>query len=252
MYFAYFDESGDDGMVNSRTPAFTLSGLLVHERNWADCLDQLVAFRGYLRDQFGVPRRAELKANWIIQRKGTFKDSPLSLPARLRLMEACMRFQRKSGLFRAFAVVINKDRIQKRDSDPRDLAWTRAIERLQSFARDEDERVHILPDEGHGYYIRKRLSQMRRNHYVGSAFGDGTLKALANRLVEDSSDRRSHESYFIQLADLNAYAAYKHEYPGNGIGTGLWSALGDSRILQVNRLTGGAPGIVSWPRDSRL
>jgi len=248
MYFAYFDESGDDGLVDSQTPAFTLSGLLVHERNWADSLDQLVAFRGYLRDQFGVLRRSELKANWIIQRKGTFKDSPLSFAARLRLMEACMRFQRKSGLFRAFAVVINKDRIQRRDSDPRDLAWTRAIERLQSFARDEDERVHILPDEGHGYYIRKRLRQMRRSHYVGSAFGDGSLKVTASRLVEDSSDRRSHESYFIQLADLNAYAAYKHEYSGNGVGKELWNALGDARILQVNQLTGGPPGIVSWPR----
>jgi hypothetical protein len=142
-----------------------------------------------------------------------------------------MRFQRKSGLFRTFAVVINKDRIQKLDSDPRDLAWTRAIERLQSFARDEDERMHILPDEGHGCYIRKRLRQMRRNHYVGSAFGDGTLKALANRLIEDGSDRRSHESYFIQLADLNAYAAYKHEYPGNGYRDGAVERIGGQRDL---------------------
>lgn len=248
MYFAYFDESGDNGMIDSPTRAFTLAGVLVHERHWFDALNQLVAFRGYVRDQFGVRRSVELKANWILQRKGTFKDSPLSLPARVRLMQACMRFQRKSGLFRTFAVIINKDLIQKRDSDPRDLAWTRAMERLQTMARKEDERVHILPDEGHGYFIRRRLRQMRRHHFVGSAFGEGVLPAEATRIVEDCSDRRSDESYFIQLADLNAYAAYKHEYPGKGIGPELWNELGSARMPEVNRLAGGPMGIVSWPQ----
>lgn len=248
MYFAYFDESGDNGMDNSPTCAFTLAGVLVHEREWIEALNALVSFRTYLRDQFQILRRTELKANWLVQRKGAFKDSPLSFSARMRVMEACMRFQRKSGLFRTFAVVINKEKIERRDLDPRDLAWTRAIERLQTFARKTDERVHIFPDEGHGYFIRRRIREMRRHHFVGSAYGTGTVQAEANRLLEDSSDRRSDESYFIQLADLNAYAAYKHEYPGGGIGQELWNELGDSRMKEVNRLAGGPPGIVAWPK----
>jgi Protein of unknown function (DUF3800) len=248
MYFAYFDESGDDGMENSPTPAFVLSCVLVHERQWIEALDQLVAFRTYLKDQFGITRKTELKANWLLQRKGAFKDSPLSPAARIRVMESVMRFQRKSELFRVFAVVINKEKVQKRPADPRDLAWTRAMERLQTFASKLDERVHILPDEGHGYFIRRRLRQMRRHHFVGSAYGSGTLPAAATRILEDSSDRRSDESYFIQLADLNAYAAFKYEYPDERIGKRLWSLLGDARISDVNRLTGGSPGIVSWPR----
>ena len=248
MYFAYVDESGDDGMLNSPTPHFTLACVLVHEREWMKALDHLVAFRGYLKDQFGIKRNVELKASWIVQRKGAFKDSPLSPAARLRLMQSCTRFMRKSGVFKVFAVVIHKDTVQKRDSDPRDLAWTRALERLQAFAEDEDGRIHILPDEGHGYFIRRRLRQMRRHHYVGSAFGTGTLPATARRLIEDSSERKSDESYFIQIADLAAYAATRHQYPAAGARGGLWDELGDARIMAVNRLTGGPPGIVAWPR----
>jgi hypothetical protein len=79
------------------------------------------------------------------------------------------------------------------------------------------------------------------------AAGKAALKRNAENVVEDPSDRRSSESYFVQLADLNAYAAFRKIFPGVNVGDELWDELGDARIAEVNALRGGPTGIVVWP-----
>lgn len=248
MYFAYFDESGDTGLDRSPTGTFALSCLLLHDSNWLNALDQCIAFRRYLRDNFRISPRAELKASWLIHNKGDIRAAELRYPARLAAYRAALRFQRKCGLFRSFTVLIDKTKIQKRDRDVREMAWQRAIERLERFGTGMKDNIHVLPDEGHGEFIRKKIRAMRRFNNVPSAFGGASLDRKARNIVEDSSDRRSHESYFIQLADLNAYAAFRRVFPGESFGADLYEELGEARVAEVNRLTGGPTGIVVWPQ----
>jgi hypothetical protein len=248
MYFAYFDESGDPGYVNSPTQAFVLSCILLHDKKWLQTLDHLVSFRRYLRDNFGLPPRAEIKASWLIRNKGPFKQLRLNDTARLRLYERAMRLQEKCGTTTVFAIVIDKSKIKKQTTSPREYAWQFAIQRLERFGTDNGENIHILPDEGHGMFITRMLRKMRRHHMVPSAFGAAPLNRPAINIVEDPSDRKSHASYFIQLADLNAYAAHRLLLPTRTVGAELWEAIGDARLRQVNQLTGGPPGIVVWPR----
>jgi Protein of unknown function (DUF3800) len=113
VLFSYFDESGDAGYDDSPSPAFTLAAAIVHERKWLDTLDQLVSFRRYLRDDFGISPRAELKANWLVHRKGDLKHSKLSFVARMNVYRTALRFQRKCNAIRTFAVVINKGLVVK-------------------------------------------------------------------------------------------------------------------------------------------
>lgn len=247
MFFAYIDESGDTGMADSPTSTFVLSCLLLHDRDWLSALDQTIAFRRYLRDEFHITPRSELKASWLIHNKGDIRHSGLRYPARLRAYRAAMRFQRKVGLFRIFSILIAKTKIAKTPSDVREFAWRYAVQRLERFGTANKDNVHVLPDEGHGDFIRKKIRSMRRFNYVPSAFGGATLQRNAENIVEDSSDRRSQESFFIQLADLNAYAAYRKVFPGATFGEEIWDELGSSRVLEVNSLRGGPPGIVVWP-----
>jgi hypothetical protein len=69
------------------------------------------------------------------------------------------------------------------------------------------------------------------------------------RIIEDPNDRQSHDSYFIQLADWNAYAAHRSVYVQQKPGTDptAWGALAGARLLDVNAVRGGPPGIVLWP-----
>jgi hypothetical protein len=247
MYYAYFDETGDSGMEHSPTGVFALSAILIHDRNWLAALDQVVAFRRYLRDNFRISPRAELKAAWLVHNKGDIRKAGLSYKGRMAAYMAAMRFQRKAGVFKAFTVLIRKDQLQNKSSDVREICWRYAIQRLERFGTAEKDNIHIVPDEGHGDFIKKKIRTMRRFHYVPSAFGPESLERKAENIIEDPSDRCSRESYFVQLADLNAYAAFRKVFPGANFDASYWDALGAARIQEVNNLRGGPTGIVVWP-----
>ena len=247
MFFAYFDESGDTGFDSSPTSTFALTALLVNDRNWLSALDQTVAFRRFLRDQFRIPTRAELKASWLVHNKGDIRPCGLTFQARMSAYAAAMRFQRKCGVFRTFTILVAKSRIANRPSDVREIAWRYAIQRLERFGRANHENLHVIPDEGHGDFIVKKIRAMRRFSHVPSAYGPEALKRDATNIVEDASERNSRESYFVQLADLNAYAAFRKVFPGPSFGAEIWDELGESRVMEVNKINGGPPGIVVWP-----
>lgn len=249
-HLAYFDESGDSGLVNSPTRFFVLSCVLVPEGQWLSSLDEIVTLRRWLRQKRNIPSRPEIKATDIRKGRGVFLPLRFSLSRRMRLYQSLMRFQnrRLPGL-RAFAIAINKSEAAKAGREPREAAWTFAMQRVDRFCQAADSRAILFPDEGHAFFIRKRLRRMRRFHTVPGLYG-GTLQIPTQRLLEDPNDRRSHDSYFIQLADWNAFAAHRSMYvdPLPGVPTTLWDELGPQRLLEVNRNTGGPPGIVVWPR----
>lgn len=257
MFLAYFDESGDTGLANSPSTCFVLAGILVSDRNWLPALDATLQFRRFLKDEFEIKLSDELKAVHLLKCKGPFEH--ISPRAALRIYEMSMRFQAKCGLLRTFAIVIDKSKIQQPSTNIRETAWRYAIERIERLCAKGDGRAPpldghamLFPDEGYGEYLKKMVRKHRRHHYVPSAFGDEALERPASNIIEDPFHRSSRESYFVQLADLNAYAAYRHLAPTSRFGSHVWDLLGAARIEQVNQLTRGraAPrpcGIVNWP-----
>lgn len=90
---------------------------------------------------------------------------------------------------------------------------------------------------------------MRRHHPVKKHWGPGTLRFEVQRVIEDPNERASHDSYFIQLADWNAYVAHRSRYvhPYAGDTQLLWDRLLPVALTEVNKLRGGPPGIVRYP-----
>lgn len=255
MYYAYFDESGDDGYEKSPTRTFSLACLLVHDTNWLKAFDQTIALRRYIKTNFRIGMRAEIKATWLIHNRGDVAPAGLTFQSRLQVFKTAMRFQRKCGLFTVFAVLIDKESVRKKaEYHPRDIAWHYAIQRLERFGQDKKENIHILPDEGHKDFIKKKVRRMRRFGPVASAYGGSSLRRAAVNILEDPSDRTSRESYFIQLCDLNAYAAFRKVFPGRDIDASFWDQLGTARLIEVNKVSDkvrekdGPEGIVVWPK----
>lgn len=100
------------------------------------------------------------------------------------------------------------------------------------------------------------LAELRRMHEAATpgpwrshryVRGDGDRGIL---IAAVAPGRQSHNSYFIQLADWNALACHrsKHVDPTGTIPDDLWDELDPLLLKEVNDLTGGAPGIVKWPR----
>ena len=248
-HLAYFDESGDAGLVNSPTQYFVLACVLVPEADWLASLDALVALRAGLRTKYAIRTRPEIKSTDIRRGRGPLLGLRLSPATRMRLFRGLMIYQaRKLPSLRAFAVAIRKASCAARGREPRETAWQFALQRVDRFCRSANSRALLFPDEGHGPFIKRLTRRFRRFQNIPGAFG-GNLSIPLRRVLEDPNDRESHDSYFIQLADWNAYAAHRSKYvaPVPGVPDDIWDGLAGYRLLDVNAVRGGPPGIVCWP-----
>jgi hypothetical protein len=255
MFLAYVDDSGDTGRGRGNSKTYTLGCVLVLASSWPRVFDELIDFRRFLKDRFGVPVRAELKANYLIGNRGPFLNKPLSERARRRIYQLAMRRQRDLGT-KTFAVVIDKEKLWGRrpDADPREVAWEYLLQRLERLStKTKDSPVMVFHDEGEAATIRKLARRARRIGTAGSAFGTGSLSRPAKYLIDDPVSRDSQHSYFVQLADLNAYAAFRDTFPppprtAQIVPPGTWNEIGRGRFRPANKNAGGTPGIVVWPR----
>lgn len=256
MLLAYVDESGDDGRQRgSRT--YALGCVMVDASAWTSTFDQLIAHRRWVRQRFGIPVRAELKANYLLRNGGPLRTTPLGERARFALYRSFLRLQPKLGLD-VFAVVVDKEKAAQKFSSSRpasDIAWEYLLQRLERRTTKANPKleVMVIHDEGDEINVRKRARKARRAGTAGSAFGTGALKRPFTRLIDDPVPRASHQSYFLQLADLNAYAAFRRlnpppPRPVQIVPQAMWDELGSARFRPVRSLhRGGAVGIVPGP-----
>jgi hypothetical protein len=150
----------------------------------------------------------------------------------------------------AFGVVVKKS-MNALPSDVFDEAWTALLQRLERTSKHRGNcPVIIIHDEGENLNIRKLARWSRRRLSAGSITGSGSLQVPFSTLIDDPVPKASHESYFLQLADLVAYSAFRRIYaPGpavsNVVPLRMWDNLGRAIFTPANAnrvLT--APGIV--------
>lgn len=257
MYLAYVDESGNIGLPGSRT--FTLACLFLAGDNWPDAFDQMIDLRRSLHRRYRLPVRAEVKANYLLRGKGPLWKLRLTEVERYEIYRSMMNVQVSLGL-QTYAIVINKQELAQRgrDENAREVAWEFLLQRLERLTTTTHTPAMIIHDEGEGAAIRKIARKARRVGSAGSAFGTGHLDRPVRLLVDDPVSRDSRQSYFIQLADLSAYAAFRMIHPPPQRHTqivpqGMWAELGGAIYTDANYLArldhpADLPGIVSWPR----
>lgn len=254
MIFAYIDDTGDDGdpAKKGATRCFGLGCLLIEAESWSEAHEQTVQFRKSIRDSFGVQVRSELKANYLIRSGGTIRhlklsDSQRSLIYRYHLNHV----DRLGGL--AFAVVVDKTKGWISPQECRQQAWTLMIERLETHSRKSGHQIMVFHDIGGNDLVRRTIRRGRKFLPVGNHYGGGYTVRQANRLIEDPVPRDSAHCYFIQMADMIAYAGFRtYMRPGNAVArvcpSTMWNHLGGAIHQAVNKLSGGTPGVVVRPR----
>ncbi len=250
VFIAYVDESGDNGLQPNSSGVFILSCVLTHESSWLQNLDSLISLRRYLKQRWNINPRKELKAQYFRWGHGAFSGLNVALHDRMNIYKDVMEYQANNTTLINFAACIDKPKINSTTHDIRYWAWMIILQRINRFCIDRAEnRAIIFPDEGNFHFARRLMRQMRRIHTIKGHYG-GKLNIPTQLIVEDPHCIKSSDSYFIQLADLNAYAARRSQYiePTRKVRRDLWDKLGATLLLDVNKLTGGyPPGIVKWP-----
>src|SRR5680860_1270874 len=186
MYLMFVDESGDTGLTGSPTGCFVLSGLVIHESRWQDCLERLIRFRRRMRHAFGLKLREEIHSRHMI------------------------------------TVVVDKTN-KPQTYDVFEWAWGALIQRFENTIRADnfpgpggsEDRGILIPDRTDEAKLSRLMRRMRRHNPIPNQpqFGSGYRDLLLTRMVEDPSFRESHRSYFIQAADTAAFLLYQREQP---------------------------------------
>jgi hypothetical protein len=184
MYLAYTDESGDSGYENSPTKYMVICCVLIYETDWLGILEKLITLRQELKKEYGIPVRSELKAEHLVYGRGPLKDLGLNRIKRVNIYGELLDFEAKNLEIRTFAIAIAKERItSKSTNDPRARAWEYLTQRLDTFCRkcDPPDRIILLPDEGHGYMVRRIMRKARRFQKIKGFYG-GILDIKAQHL----------------------------------------------------------------------
>ena len=241
MLLAYVDESGDTGDPNAGgTLTYSLGCVLVDADAWPDAFDRLLDFRRRIKGTFGVPMRAEIKANYLLRNSGDLRTLALGPGARHVIYRAHLRVLRDLPA-RAFGVVIDKRTQRLAPSGYFDLAWETLLQRLERTSTKEGCTFTLYHDEGENDAVRKWARKARRHLTAGSAYGTGSVRGAARGLVDDPIPRKSHQSYLIQMADLVAYAAFRANVaPSPGIARvcppDMWDQIGPATHTAVAAL----------------
>ena len=250
MLLAYIDESGNTGDPDSGgTLTFTLGCVLIDADLWPTAFDEMISFRRRLRTTFGLPMRGEVKANYLLRNSGDLRPLALGPGARRVIYRAHLRML-QSLPARAFAVVVDKRQEHRSPAGYFDLAWEGLLQRLERTSTKERVTFAVFHDEGEDEAIRKWVRRARRHLTAGRAYGQGGFANPAALLVDDPVPRRSTHSYFIQMADLVAYAAFRAVIPPGGAiaqvcPEDMWDEIGSATHTAVSGLRPRSrPGIV--------
>lgn len=260
MYLTYADESGDSGRGKGGTPFFVISGVIVHESYWNEIFSKFLELRRYLRYEYNVPQRITLHASDIVNGHGDFHHSQygLSTKDRFKLYRDVLEFLAQLTEIRVLNVFIRKDKIPADwDEDIFDWAWTLFIQRFHNsidkngaLAIDNDYGL-LITDRTHDDQLRRLMRRMRAFNLVPNLQAEGQRRILVTRLLDDPVPRDSRQSYWVQMADLIAYALARRDYPRGKLAPHAFETYFDilDPILLKEATRYDDQGIVYWPRS---
>ncbi|QMU30145.1 DUF3800 domain-containing protein [Adhaeribacter radiodurans] len=214
MYLMYVDESGDAGVfTGGNSQHYILSGIIIHVNDWKDCLERLVKYRKSLRDSIGLQPRVELHCSELIriQKIEEYKAIPKYL--RMALINS---FVSEMPIIFSKGKIINiclKKLELPQCKDFQVLAWSRLIQRYDTFLKKTDNSKGIIISDDSGEAIlRALLRKMRVYNPVTSHFQRYHNPVIDN-IIEDIFYRDSSHSHIIQAADFIAHCLYRKEFP---------------------------------------
>ena len=258
MYLIYADESGDPGLPGA-TPFFVISGLIIHETHWNDLFQRLVAFRRYLSQRYHIPQRIAFHAVDIANGHGEFHhtQSGLTRPQRFQLYREIVEFLAQSPQIRLLNICLRKQAITRLDTDVFEWGWKLFIQRFHNcidhggHLNRPNEFGLLLTDRTGDERLQHLLRRMRAYNYIPSRYtGQPARKLSVARILDDPVPRVSAHSYYVQMADMVAFALARRDSARPSLRKFGFEQYFDilTPVLLKEASNYDAQGIVYWPQ----
>lgn len=235
----YVDESFDQRK-------FCLSAIGIRHTEWRECFSRVRQHRTILKQDHGIFLRKEIHAHEFVNGRGRISDRVLGKHERSRIFEGLLRVVaqlpnvmvinicldvegRKNVQLDAWDRLMNRIERSMLAFEERELPLRRGLlaDLPDDFPHETRQKIEIrlnhyrpaalvFADEGREPEITKALRKMSVYNPIPSKVGDwgGGVKAKnipIQRVIEDPVFKKSHQSYFVQLADSVAFALLKRE-----------------------------------------
>lgn len=225
---------------------FCLSAIAIRHDQWGDCFNRALQHRRLLKQDYGIFVRKEIHAHELVGGRGQIADRVVNKHTRSRIFHGLLRLVAELPEVLVFNVCLDA----KGRHDPQLDAWDRLLNRIERtmLAFEQRElplrknllanlpanittpgselhtrllkyapRALIFADEGRELEITRVYRKMTVFNPIPSQFGtwtDGATKNLPlQRIIEDPVFKKSHHSFFVQLADCVSFALLKRETP---------------------------------------
>lgn len=238
--FVYVDESGDTGLKDGASQSYTLGVVMVEASNWNVSLEELKRHRRALKKIFGIQLRREIKSNFLMRGSGDLSSFGLSPSQRSWIFKNYLKLLANQKSMTSFAILVHKSDYTS-SSTIFETAWITLFQRLQKTSTALGNRpIILIHDAGEDERIRKIARWSRVQLSAGQMYGSSNFSVPFLTLIEDPVPRNSRDSYFLQLADIVAYTAFRRIIPGKQsansvVKTKFWDEIGVSIFKKANQ-----------------
>lgn len=217
----YVDESGDTGRLAGSTRHFCLSGIVLHESNWQQFLDRLLALRRFFRDNYGLPLRAEIHSSEYLQR-GVYG---LEKHVRLAILRHVLDELAKMPFISVTNVLVDKQH-KPASYDVLQAAWGTLFQRFENTLRYgnfpggyRQDHGMVITDAVAGNKLTRLVRKMCVYNPIPNAanHGVGTRNIPIVKIIEDPAGRDSREPLPVQMCDVVAYFLMQRSAPNRYI-----------------------------------
>ncbi|MBR0406491.1 MAG: DUF3800 domain-containing protein [Clostridia bacterium] len=203
-YIAYFDETGDDGIIETSSDTFVLTSLYMSSQAWQSNFDSIKECRKQLKETFGFHTSEEMHTKHFLTDKGLYRPYGWSAEQRREILKLYTKsISRLSAS--SVNVVIDKTRITHPETyQVLQNALTYNIQRIENDSK-QNWNYLIITDPGRLPPMRKTAREIRAFNPIPSQYGTGYRNQPIKSLIEDILEKDSKESYFIQICDFISY-----------------------------------------------
>ena len=205
-YLAYFDETGDDGLINTSTDHFVLTSIYMPADRWQSNFNKLRDMRIDLKKQYGFHVAMEFHTKQFLTDKNPYRNWEWTREEKQDILK---RYTVALGSLdmQCINVIIDKEKVRSEQYSVLENALTYSIQRIENDSNGRWNYI-ILSDKGRIAPMTKTARKIRAYNPIPSMFGEAYRNQPIKNMIEDILEKDSSESYFIQAADFISYFAH--------------------------------------------
>jgi hypothetical protein len=200
----YFDETGDDGVTTASSDHFVLTSVYMPAELWQTNFDKMKNLRRELRDKYGFHVSQEMHTKQFLTDKNPYREYGWTPKERQEIIIAFTKVISDMDL-KIVNVIIDKTKFKDSDYPVLERALTYNIQRVENDSKADNWNYLIITDEGRLAPMRKTARQIRAFNPVQSKYTYSYTNHPITNMIEDIMEKKSSESYFIQIADFVSY-----------------------------------------------